>query len=154
MPRTKLKTGIIAFLTVMLVISAVHRLWLQFRPIPVRVGFVRAFTQNELNEWMKRQGVVPPGTVWDTRPYPDGKVVVSKANLLLVRAMASWCWLMPWRQTGIEIRTPTDVRLLVYEKHNTELRFTKAEFGWTMTPDRPQCILRVSEDNKPWFSFH
>jgi len=154
----RMKRLLPAGLAVVVGLTAIHRLYFQFRPVPVWVGFTRAMKPAEKNTWVARIGNSPPSEQvewWDSRPYPDpkGEVKLASTDLFVIRAKASWASLMPWRSTGIEARRSSEVILHVFERHHTQLHFTKDASGWRMKPFQPTCILRNSENEKPVFSF-
>ncbi len=136
-----------------------HRVYFQFRPIPVVVGFTRSMTPAEKSAWVARMSNWPPPEqieVQDSRAYldPTGQVKLAPPDLFVIRAMASWTSSMPWRSTEIEVRSSSEVMLHVFERHHTRVRFTKDESGWHMKPIKPSCIFWASENAKPVFSFH
>ena len=147
---------LVGLLTVIVGASVVHRLWLQFRPLPITLCKERPMT---LSEWQLRAGTNSPMPakcfMVDESPFlrPGQPALVSAGDIRKIRGLSSWGALMPWRTEKIQVWNSTNVTLSVYERHTTQLAFRKDASGWHMQRITAQ-IDRISKDAEPLLSFH
>jgi hypothetical protein len=125
-------------------------------PSPPLPGAERPMTEAE---WVLRAGTNAPMPTnfftIDETPYPAPAqpAPISRKDIRRIRALSSWGALMPFRTMRVQVWNSTNVTLGVYELHTTELAFTKDASGWHMERIGGQ-IDWLSEDAKPFFSFH
>jgi hypothetical protein len=113
-------------------------------------------TQAEWEKLMFGNGPVPTNQfLIDTHLYfPNtGPALISAYEIRKIRALASWSTLFPYRTVAVELWSTTNASLVPYERHTSELKFTKDAAGWHMERFGGQ-ICWQSEDDEPKFSFH
>ena len=135
----------------------VPRLWLQFKPIPIYMTVIRPVTQADWEKMTKSTSLMPTNitTIEEQFIYPqkDKHIFLSFWDIQTIRAKASWGTLFPYRIEALKVRSLTNASLMVYERHTTELEFTKNRSGWRMEP-HGGSICWASESAKPTVSFH
>lgn len=133
-----------------------HRLWLEYRPLPVTACVQRPMTEAE---WKLRAGTNTPMPtncfMIDETPYPTPghSAPISTKDIRKIRALASWGAPLPFRTVRVQVWGPTNVSLVTYERHTTELAFKRDASGWHMERIGGQ-IDWISEDARPILSFH
>jgi hypothetical protein len=113
-------------------------------------------TQAEWEKFMFGNGPVATNQfLIDKRLYsPDsGPAPISAYEIRKIRARASWSTLFPYRTVAVELWSPTNASLVTFERHTSELKFTKDAAGWHMERIGGQ-ICWQSEDDEPKVSFH
>jgi len=151
-----LRRGLLALLVVVVGASVIHRLWLQFRPLPITVCRERPMTEAEWRLHVGTNTAMPANiSMVDESPFPSPgqPALVSAWDIRKIRALASWGTLMPFRIVHIRVWNSTNVTLQAYERNTSQLAFTKDAAGWHVERIGGQ-IDWVSEDAKPIFSFH
>src|SRR5712691_2765722 len=99
----RLTRVLIAAFALMVVVLVGHRIWLQFRPLPIALCVSRPMTQIEWESHFGTNSSMPTNMFMvDESPYPrdSGTAPLSTADILKIRALASWGSLLPFRTTA------------------------------------------------------
>ena len=151
--------AVLTALALGIVASIGHRLWLQYRPLPVTACVRRPMAQAEWAKWKPRFGTntLMPSNIFmiDESPYPapGHPAPISPKDICKIRALASWATWLPFRTVRIQVWSPTNVSMTAFERHTSKLEFNKDASGWHMASVEGQ-IDWISEDAKPILSSH